>query len=192
MALISAAVILLGISLVVHLWPSGDQAPPSPALTAAALAALQAGPDSDRLLLGELRRQAGSEPGDWRKLSEGARTLYATLWVEEVQRTWTWPAMTTVEQVENGSPTLSDAAAAYESLGQPEAAAAMRQLAQRFAQDHAAYQAWMDGKKHGATTPQPSMQVLEDSAKTAFAQLKEISARRLDFARSHANDLNLR
>lgn len=185
------AVFLIGLAIWAQLG-SEDPIDAPPALTVAELGALPPTLDGDLRMMDEARRHCGADPGGWRKLPEAARTVYATLWAEEVHRTATWAQRSMTARDGSGEPTFEEIAAAYTQLGSPETARAVLSLDQPFAQTAAAYRAWLQDRQEGRAPPPPSTTLLDAAARTAFSHLDQIRPLRLQFARAHAESLGIR
>lgn len=185
------AVILIGLSLWVHLG-SGGPGYQAAVMTRGELDGLKADAEGDARLLEELRREAGMDLAAWRDLPDPGRPLFATLWAEEVQRNGSWAQMVEVDPAEQTGPSLADVASAYDALGFPENAAAVRRLATLTARDQRTMQTWIAAMREGRHLPRPDMRELERAARLAFGHLDAVRGKRLSFARQHADELGIR
>lgn len=184
------AVVLVGIALLVHC-RGGDDGWGQQALDAATLEELKPDHEADMRLLDHLRQLGALELSTWKELPEPGRSLFATLWVEEMHQLGSWTQMTEVDPAELKGPTLGEAAEAYEALGLPDSARAARRLATAFEREQRDGLAWMQAMREGRTPPRPQARETAAAAKAAFSRLDTIRARRLEFARSHAAELGI-
>ena len=185
------AAFLVGWALLARMG-DGEQIDAPPALTAAELAALPATLEGDMRMMEEVRRRCGGDPDRWRKLPEAARTVYATLWAEEVHRTVTWAQRAGTDRVEPGDPTFEEVAAAYGQLDCPETAQAVLALGKPFDETAAAFLAWAQERSGGRTTPPPATRPLDAAARAAFSRLDRVRPQRLAFVRANAETLGIR
>lgn len=151
------------------------------ALTAEEAGQLPADLDGDFRLIEHLRARAGFAADGWRRLPEEARTLYATLYIEEASRLNLWPEMA-AHDLEPAVP-FEDAAAAYRVLGAPQAADAAEQLQRRFTHDRQLTP--QAGERSGSIE-------LERAAALLATTAAKVRPLRLAYLRTHLTEVQIK